>query len=280
MSRRRDFDRRVAAFGEMRGILDAMRNLAVLETRKIERFLSAQQRCVASLEVAASEVSRFHAPAATGEPLPVYLVIGSERGFCGDFNEALERSLAAYRDEHREAAPLVAVGSRLAARLAHDPSLALSLPGPSVAEDVEPILAEVAEGLSRMIRREGRRDPRLVAFAHDPDAGAVRVAALDPIARQARPGTRGSPPRLNVPPAMLLAELAERHLLARLLSLLYGSLLAESSRRLRHLDGAVRRLDEEVNRLRTRRNLLRQEEITEEIEVIMLSAEGPAGNGP
>lgn len=272
MTRRRDLDVRIGAFGEMRGILDAMRNLAVLEARKIERFLSAQQRCVASLASSVAEVSRFHAPEATDEPLPVHLVIGSERGFCGDFNETLARALAAYRAEHREAAPRAVVGSRLASRLARDSSLALSVPGPSVAEEVEPVLATLANGLSDLVRREGRREPRLVAFAHDPRVGEVRAVALDPIARQSG-GGGGNPPRLHVAPRILLADLAERHLLARLLGLLYGSLLAENSWRLRHLDGAVRRLDEEVVRLRAQSNLLRQEEITEEIEVIMLSAE-------
>ena len=273
MSRRRNIESRIGALREMRSILDGMRNLAVLETRKIERFLSAQQRCVASLAAAASEVSRFYAPVTSSNTLPVYVLVGSERGFCGDFNEALERLLVAHRTKHPEPTPLVVVGGRLAARLARDPSLALALPGPSVAEEVETVLAEVAKAISALVRRGRRREPLLIAFAHDADTTKPRVVTLDPIAREERLGGAGNPPRLNLPPRVLLAELAERHLLARLLSLLYTSLFAENSRRLRHLDAAVRKLDDQVAGLRARSNLLRQEEITEEIEVIMLSAE-------
>ena len=43
------------------------------------------------------------------------------------------------------------------------------------------------------------------------------------------------------------------------------------------MDSAVRRIDEESEALRRRSNSLRQEEITEEIELIMLNIETPAG---
>ena len=55
--------------------------------------------------------------------------------------------------------------------------------------------------------------------------------------------------------------------------LFYGSLMAENTRRLQHMDNAVRRIEQESEELLLKRNMLRQEEITEEIEVIMLSAE-------
>jgi F-type H+-transporting ATPase subunit gamma len=53
--------------------------------------------------------------------------------------------------------------------------------------------------------------------------------------------------------------------------LLYGSLLAENQRRMQHMDSATRRLERTSEELVLRRNVLRQEEITEEIEIIMLS---------
>jgi len=54
-------------------------------------------------------------------------------------------------------------------------------------------------------------------------------------------------------------------------ALLYGSLLPENQRRMQHMDSAVRRLDRTSEELVLRRNVLRQEEITEEIEIIVLS---------
>ncbi|MBL8053844.1 MAG: F0F1 ATP synthase subunit gamma [Nitrospira sp.] len=49
--------------------------------------------------------------------------------------------------------------------------------------------------------------------------------------------------------------------------------MAENLRRFRHMDQAVQRLEKDMVELVLKRNSLRQEEITEEIEVIMLSAE-------
>ena len=61
------------------------------------------------------------------------------------------------------------------------------------------------------------------------------------------------------------------YLFAALQELLYGSLLAENRLRMQHMDSAVRRLEQTSEELVLRRNVLRQEEITEEIEIIMLS---------
>jgi F-type H+-transporting ATPase subunit gamma len=48
--------------------------------------------------------------------------------------------------------------------------------------------------------------------------------------------------------------------------------MVENHRRMTHLDRAVRHLDEKSHELSRRCNALRQEEIIEEIEVILLSA--------
>lgn len=64
----------------------------------------------------------------------------------------------------------------------------------------------------------------------------------------------------------------EQYLFATLHEIAYVSLMAENQRRLRHLDGAVRHLDEQSAVLARRSNSLRQEEIIEEIEVILLGS--------
>jgi F-type H+-transporting ATPase subunit gamma len=54
--------------------------------------------------------------------------------------------------------------------------------------------------------------------------------------------------------------------------MLYKSLMMENQFRVTHLEGAVRHLDDESAELKRQCNGLRQEEIIEEIEEIMLSA--------
>ena len=60
--------------------------------------------------------------------------------------------------------------------------------------------------------------------------------------------------------------------------MLYSSLMVENRQRQAHMDRALQKLDEDTARLRLAHNIQRQKEITEEIEVILLSAEMLSGN--
>lgn len=81
------------------------------------------------------------------------------------------------------------------------------------------------------------------------------------------------PPLLNLDPLVFATDLIDQHLFSLLHEVFYSSLMAENLRRFRHMDQAVQRLEKDMVELVLKRNSLRQEEITEEIEVIMLSAE-------
>jgi F-type H+-transporting ATPase subunit gamma len=80
------------------------------------------------------------------------------------------------------------------------------------------------------------------------------------------------PPVLNLPPVAFLAGLIDHYLFATLHEIMYVSLMAENIRRVRHLEGVVQHLDDKSAKLLHKSNALRQEEIIEEIEVILLSA--------
>jgi F-type H+-transporting ATPase subunit gamma len=114
----------------------------------------------------------------------------------------------------------------------------------------------------------------LTVLHHGQDSRQIQMRRLLPplgIFSQAAPA-RGSPPRVNLPDWQLFSELVDHYLFAGLNGIFYSSLLVENQRRAQHLEAAARRLDEQVSRLTLRINALRQEEITEEIEVILLSA--------
>jgi F-type H+-transporting ATPase subunit gamma len=81
------------------------------------------------------------------------------------------------------------------------------------------------------------------------------------------------PPLLNLSPLAFAKDLIDQHLFSLLHEVFYSSLMAENLRRFQHMDQAVQRLEKDMTELILKRNTLRQEEITEEIEVIMLSAE-------
>jgi F-type H+-transporting ATPase subunit gamma len=276
MTRRRDVERELAGLSDIRSILDAMRNLALLETRKIERFLGAHERALQTTSTALADLARFH-PSLRRPPgaIPLALVLGSERGLCGDFNEALLAALREMRERAARPPSIVAVGARLASRLQGDRDVVLCHPGPSIAEDVDPLIAQIARSLGELLQRERGAGFELQVLFHAPGAPSVRQAALRPVPDEAAPPRASHPPRIHLAPDALLAELSERYLILRLQALLYGSLLAENESRLRHMDAAIRKVEQSSSGLRSRRNRLRQEEITEEIEILILSAERP-----
>jgi F-type H+-transporting ATPase subunit gamma len=276
MKSRRQLELHRHSLGEVRDIMSAMKNLAYMETRKLDRFLAAQQAVLRSIEaVAADFVDAF--PRALADPEPgkeIYLLIGSERGFCGDFNEALLRYIPlAQRDKPSRDPPLIiATGRKLHAPLERHPHLVALLDGASVVEEVESVLARLVDTLATLHTQYGA--PHLYAFYHGGEQGQLRTRQLLPPFQDLRPNTPHfpQPPLLNIPTADFLLQLSDHYLFAALNEILYSSLMAENQRRVRHLDGAVDQLDERAAELARQSNARRQEEIIEEIEVILLSA--------
>jgi len=274
MSKRHEAERHLQSLGEIRSIMGSMKTLALLETRKLTRFLATQQQVVDNIEAMADDFRSFYTVghAVTREARDVYLLLGSERGFCGDFNELLVGTLEEGLQGNGVASPLlIAVGRKLHLRLEGDARLLSSLDGASVVEEVEVVLGQLVEELARIQQQYGPF--RLSVIHHAAEIAGVQTDQIMPPFQQDPPPPRlGHAPRLNLTPEAFYSEMVDQYLFASLYFLIYTSLMAESRRRMQHLEGAIRRLDEQAAELNLRRNTLRQEEITEEIEVILLSA--------
>lgn len=271
MSKRRDLERHLHSLHEIKDIMNAMKNLAFMETHKLTRVLATQRRVVADLEAAAQDFFSFYPELAEGDggANEICLLFGSERGFCGDFNEATIRQA----ETHAPAAARILVGARLADRMTDDPRIVASLAGPSVMEEVETVLLQVMEALTVWQARQPVVRPlRPILFHHQPDTDAVKTVSLHPSgSAKVTPAVAGYAPRLNVPPREFLTGFTDHYLLAALCASFYDSLMAENQRRMRHMENAVKRIEQDSEKLIKRRNSLRQEEITEEIEIIMLA---------
>ena len=277
MSKRHDIDEHRRTLGEISGIMRAMKNLSLMETHKLSRLLAAQERVVASLETAAADFVSFY-PHVMGPSLKgraVFLLIGSERGFCGDFNQALVRAFEEHSRHLVDRPPvLITVGRKLEPKVTGDARLYAALDGPAVAEEIQPVLIRVMEALHQL--HAGKKDDSFetTVFYHDAGAEGVSIETLQPFEKFTQPVRHFShPPRLTLEPLAFLAELIDLYFFSVLHQLFYSSLMAENRLRLQHMDNASRRLDKESADLKVRRDRLRQEEITEEIEIIMLSAE-------
>jgi F-type H+-transporting ATPase subunit gamma len=267
MSQRHQIEARLDSYADVRAILSAMKNIALTELRKLGGQLEHQRRAMATIERAAQDFVRFYAPPGAAPQAPgLCIAIGSERGFCGEFNAALADA-ARGREER-----LLVVGTRLAERLG-ETIAADVLPGASVAEELSAVLERVAAWLEQAQRAAPAAPLRVRVLYEDPDAAAPTVRIIAPLPLPDKPPrARGTPPQLSLPPADFFAALAEQALLLSLQGAFSLSLIAENRHRLDHMDSALRRLDETTTTLARRANGYRQEEITQEIEVIMLSA--------
>jgi F-type H+-transporting ATPase subunit gamma len=276
MSRRRELLRRRTQLTEIRGILESMKTLSFLETRKLGRFLAAQRAAVGCIEDMAADFLGCHPdllPEASRRA-GIVVVIGAERGFCGDLNRVLLDQVDHYVDDSLGAtAQLLAIGRKLHAFVEADTRVMARIPGASVAEEITAVLDNLSDEILALQSSLGPLD---VYCAHHVFDGGVEVRKLlPPFQDLPLPERRHShPPLLYLSPPEFLAEMTDRYLFASLNAMLYESLMVESQRRIVHLGGAVQHLDEQVASLAKRGNVLRQEEIIEEIEVIMLSASG------
>ncbi len=253
-----------------------MKNLAYMEARKLARLVDAQQAVVQSIETVAGDFVQFHGAVLpeVSDAATVFLLCGSERGFCGNFNHALLRHVATVPAPGRPM--LITVGRKLAGLLEDDARLAATLAGASVLEETAAVLVTIVRELNAMQRRHGLLT--VVGIHHGAEGGIKAQQILPPFHHLLnQPSTFSHPPELNQTPREFLLELTDHYLFASLHRILYASLMAENRFRVSHLEGAVRHLDEQSASLARQSNALRQEEIVEEIEVILLNAVDQSG---
>lgn len=285
MSRRRELLHQCKKLGEAREIVSSMKSLAFMESRRLDNFLGIQRQVVQTMESAAADFLQFHPQTLPQTlqstdpsgmpPRHLFLVLGSERGFCGNFNEslvdALNGTVIEKREKHEDTG-VIACGQKLHGRLEGHPQLITGVEGAAVLDEVAGALNRLVDTLNELQRGESALS--LTVLYHDPEQESVVIRDLLPPFQQLprRNKKLNGPPQLNLSPVQFLLALVDQYLFATLHEILYVSLMAENLQRMQHLEGAVRYLDQNLDFLGRRGNQLRQEEITEEIEVILLSA--------
>ena len=267
MSRYRELTEHLKGLDDIRAILAGMRTLAAVELQRVTRLQEVGAQLRQGLEAAVAA----HFAGGPSPPAPpdagLCVLLGSEKGLCGDFNDRLLAEAA------HHAGPRVLVGSKLAAAAVQMPAVAARCPGALGADDVGPVLTGLAQALAGLDAAGGRLD----VLCHDPQQHRVlRVAVLPPPTGATR---TEAAPRLQLPAPQFEAALLEQYLFAVFNGLLIGSLLVENQQRIAHLQAALQRLDERCDGLRQRQRHARQEQIIEEVEVA-LSVSGVSPPGP
>lgn len=268
MSQRREIEARLSLYEELTGILSAMRSFALAELRRINKREAAQQQVVESLATALDDLTgtplEQNNPATLTDNSSIWLLLGSERGFCGSFNEDVLRH---WHSKSNRQGPLILVGERLHG-MVETTQTVHRLPGAQGSLDAAATIDRILGAIDML--QVG--DPfRLMACIRDEQGS--RCQQLWPLTPVHHAGP-DYPPLTFAPAKEVASGIAQHYLFHSLLALLLRSIHVENYMRLMQMETALRHLERGGEELQRLRNRLRQEEIVEEIELMAGSRHG------
>lgn len=286
MTKRTKLKEHVHTLEEIGHIMTAMKNLSFIELGKITQCLSMQDNVIKTIrEVSHDFLSFYPMPPMNQQENPplVSILIGSERGFCGSFNDNVLHQLDAHNEQHSEWEPaLVLVGHKLALKMANDSRVMATIDGPNAIEEIPAVISNVLHTLERALLQRNKtwHSWQWTVLFNEEEHNQIQVKTWQPFKElDISPAPPFSvPPVLNGSKDQFFADLVEHYLLARCYAIFYQSFFAENHQRLFHLNQALDRLEIKKIALNHRLNLMRQEEITEEIQNILQSAQAIIGH--
>jgi F-type H+-transporting ATPase subunit gamma len=270
-----EVESRIGTVHQLEAVITAMRGSAAARSREARSRLDGIRAYAAAIGGA---IAQALAPGSDPQPWKpqsperhVVIVLSSEQGFAGTFNERVLD--AAERHLQADGSELLIIGDR-GAMVAAERGLVFDWSAPMVAHAQEvPLLASrITDALYARLEKDQARRVTVIHAVPAPSASieVVERTLLPFDFARFKVVPRSIPPITTLPPEQLLAELAEEYVYAELCEELMLSFAAENEARMAAMIAArsnvARKLDELVASFRR----LRQEEITGEI--IELSA--------
>lgn len=280
----RRIERRIDSFHAIRDIVTSMRALAATQVRRATDALVS----VRLYELELRRVLRaLPPPAAPGRTLgTTILVFGADQGMCGALPKRMKaEALKVVERVSREPTDLLVIGRRTH-QLVDASNLAgvQGQPGALSFDGVDRVVREVAHALVE--REAGHLVPRRILAlypAHDDRSSQVIETRLFPV----EPGHLRSPgappprlpPRTFVPPEEVVSRLVEEWIYTELYRAALEAFTAEQAARLRTTDGATGTIDRRLVELRLEHNRSRQEQITNEVQEVIIATEAMSRDG-
>lgn len=287
--------RRLDTAEDLRSIVRTMKALAAVSIRQYEEAVASLAEYARCTELGLQALLRERPSALlTLRRIPARrpgtIVVGSDQGLCGSFNEQVATYALALRadDTPPHDAPLLVVGARAAGRLedgglALDDVLVVPASAALIAAHVVDLLAHIDAW-----RANGAVDGVRVCFnrvqeggAYRPhhetllplDVKALRVLAEAPWRPRAAPMIAGNWDRL-------FSVVVRQHLFVRLHRAIAESLAAENASRLAAMHAAERNIDERLAGLTAQFHQQRQTSITTELLDIVSGYEALTNDEP
>lgn len=275
MSKIKDLKQHFEAMEDMRDIVTALKTLAFMETKKLSRHLADQGRAVTSIRAAAADFLSFYPLLQTDTrwSKTLLIAVGADRGFCGNFNEEIVDAIVGeVQRVGKSRLEIIAVGDRLSAKLEHRVELIESISGATFTEEAPDVLARVVELVSRQIEINQPHVLKVKLVAHQYGSDGLNIIEpLTDLKKSAAP--YGSAPNLTLSPGRFFQLLLDQYFQLVFYNVFYSSLMAENTKRIMHLDSALQRLEADAIDFKRQYNQARQEEITEEIELLIMNSQ-------
>lgn len=266
---------RIESAGKLGTVVGAMRGIAATHAGRARAALAGYQ---AYAKVVAAGLARAAAliedAGASGTTLPgedtVVIVFAAEHGFAGAFSE---RVIDAAKSEVRHR--LFVAGAR-GLSIAEQQGLTVDWGTPMASQvaAVGAVARRVADSLYALFV-EARLTRAEVVHARPigaADFTIVRRRLLPVDLNAMRASPTGPPPLVNLAPRKLVELLVGEHVFAELALAALESFASENAARLATMEAARINIDQKLEELRGQERLLRQEQITAEVQDVVSGA--------
>lgn len=273
--------RQIHTAEELQSVVKTMKALAAVSMRQYEQAVASLAEYNRTIEMGLQAVLRdkpaLMTTAATATDGHVgALVLGSDQGLCGRFNDQIvDAALPIIQrlEPEAERRYVVALGARSAVRLEEmGQPVADTLSMPASLAGVTPMVQDLLIHLDTW--RANRRLGRIVLFYNRLLSGSAYTphtvhlipydgTRLYQLAAQGWPSR--SLPTFTMDREQLLSSLLRQHLFVSLYRALVESLASENAARLASMQAAERSIDERLEALNTQFRYQRQHAITEEL---------------
>lgn len=268
---------RISTLQELRDLMRAMRALAASHVQEAQNALDGIRHYVTVIEDSITEVVGL-LPESNGRSLSTFssadavlIVVCSEHGFTGAFNDALLDCAATKLTQGRQLGIIGQRGAMLADERGLD--IAWRFPMATHVRGVLSVTRQIADHLANVATADiifGRY--RRGGF-YDVEATTILPLRPDLLAKT----ERHSRPLHQIEPYKLLQRVADEYLFAEINRAVMESLASENGARLRVLGAADTNIGDKLETLRRQENSLNQEAITSELLDIITGAEAILG---
>lgn len=266
-----DLRARLGATRQLEAVITAMRGVAAARLREAQTHLAGVRAYAHTLGEALGEAMALQADA-QAEPRRtdgrIVIALCAEQGFAGAFSERVLDAAQGRLAGGRRRGALFLVGGR-GQSIAEERGLTADWFAPMIAHVDE--AAALADTLADAIyERLGMGRTAEVTMVHSAPEGQSAVALVErpliPLDLARFPASRrGVPPLVTLPPALLLARLAEEYVFAELCEAIVLSFAAENEARLQAMIAARQNVRDTLEALTASYRRIRQDDITNEI---------------